>query len=92
MKLNKNMWDVLKSDLERNATGATIHDVRLKFAWTKDRIEFWCMHQHEPNRKISFWENNSQMLHDYLEECIDGASKQLKIYGYDDWKLFITDS
>ena len=32
------------------------------------------------------------MLHDYLEECIDGASKQLKIYGYDDWKLFITDS
>jgi len=80
-RLRQSQWDLLKSELERNATGATIHNVRQTFSWTKDRVEMWCSYISDVPR----YEDHKERYELWLQE----ASSQLKIYGHSDIDLFI---
>jgi len=95
IKLRQAQWDILLRELEMKATGATIHDIRLKYSWTKDRIEMYCMYHDKPDKEIEIFDAKGKrikyMLHKSINEDLQDAIKQLKIYGYDDYKDFIEE-
>ena len=80
-RLRQSQWDILQAELERGATGATIHDIRKKFCWTKDRVYMWCMYMN----KHKTYQNMRNICLKYKRDAID----QLRAYGYDDVNLFI---
>ena len=79
-RLRQSQWEVLLMELEKSATGATIHDIRQKYSLTKDKVESYCNYL-----------NGKQYLENYIDQWKDEATEQLRKYGYSDIKLFIEE-
>jgi len=80
-KLKQSQWDLLKAELEKKATGATLHSIIQTYAKTKDRVEAWCLYM-----------NGNENYKDMKKLCFKwkgDAIEQLKKYGYDDLNQFI---
>jgi hypothetical protein len=88
VRLRESQWILLLSELERSATGATIHNIRIKYAKAKNRVEAWCEWKSSPNTQ---WRDNSLMCEEQCTKWLNEAAEQLKEYGYDDVTLFIEE-
>ena len=96
-KLRNSQWEVLLRELELKATGATIHDIKQVFGFTKDRVEFWCDHQNDTD-ETPYWDKKdgkvvteTWKMNDLSKKFYEEAIIQLKKYGYDDITLFIEE-
>jgi len=87
--LRESYWVILRAELERSATGATIHDVLHGYYWTRDRIQLWCKWKNNPDDR--YYDGSLVYTEEQATRAFNGAVQQLKQYGYDNVNLFIEE-